>query len=74
MVGSIKAMMENISVGVVQYLREGNTLADFFTNLVFVFSSDFQYNNLEHMQTEGKTILMLDKLGTLNIRRSAQDS
>lgn len=40
-VNPIKAMMDNILVRVVHSLREGNTLADFFTNLVFDIVGDF---------------------------------
>lgn len=64
--------MENLSVRVVHSLREGNILADFFTNLVFDFADDFQSNCLEEVPVKGKAIINLDKKGTPNIRRTSK--
>lgn len=51
-VNSIRVLMDTISARVVHFLREGNTLAFYFTNLVFVFAGDFEFNNLEQNLVE----------------------
>lgn len=73
-VNSVRALMCNISVRVIHSFREGNALADFFTNLVFYFAGDFQFNYFGEIPTIGKRILNLDKAGTPHIRRSNQGS
>lgn len=44
-VNSIKRLCQVISVRVQHSLREGNVLANFFANLVFVFAGNFQINS-----------------------------
>ncbi|WMV08575.1 hypothetical protein MTR67_001960 [Solanum verrucosum] len=73
-VNSIRALMCNIPVRVIHIFKEGNTLADFFTNLVFDFAGDFQFNYFGEIPTTERMILNLDKAGTPHIRRSNQDS
>lgn len=51
-VNSIRALMCNISVRVIHSFREGNTLADFFTNLVFVLQVIFNLITLVKFQQQ----------------------
>lgn len=55
MVKSIKVLMETISVRVIHFFRESNTLVDFFTNLLFSFIGDFHFNNVEHVPEKRKS-------------------
>lgn len=41
--------MKSMSGIVIHYLRKGNMLADFLTNLVFICAGDFQYNKVEQL-------------------------
>lgn len=72
-VKSIKALIESISVMVIHFHREGNTLADFLANWVFTYAGEFHYNNVEQLPDKGKPICKFDKAGTINIRRLVQE-
>lgn len=66
-VSSIKSLMENILVRVVHSLRKGNTLVNFFINLVFDFTGNFEYNNIEQVLLEGRNIINFENVHTLMI-------
>ena len=72
-VNSMNLLRRSLSVRVQHSLREGNTLADYFANLVFVFAGDFQFNSLLEVPSEGRKIIILDKRGTPQIRRTISD-
>ncbi|KAH0635938.1 hypothetical protein KY290_036338 [Solanum tuberosum] len=67
-VNSIKRLMETMSVRVQHSLREGNTLADYFANLVFDFAGPVEYMNFLDVPSKGKKIINLDKLSLPNMR------
>lgn len=66
----IQSLRRNFLVRVQHSFREGNTLADYFANLVFDFAGEFQFNSFLEIPSEGRKILNLDKIGTPQIRRS----
>ncbi|XP_049352692.1 uncharacterized protein LOC125817186 [Solanum verrucosum] len=72
-VSIIRRLRSDISARVKPSFREGNTLADFFANLVFSFAGDFQIQNFQEIPSAGKKLLNLDKYGTTYIRRKIQD-
>jgi len=72
-VGIIKRLRRDISASVQHSLREGNTLTDFFANLVFSFACDFQFSHFQEIPSEGKKILNLENVGTPYIRRHIQE-
>jgi len=61
-----------MSVRVQHSLREGNTLADFFANLVFLFAGTYELRSLQEVPDIAKRIIILDKQSTpqLRIRQS----
>ncbi|WMV12279.1 hypothetical protein MTR67_005664 [Solanum verrucosum] len=63
-----------VSARVQHSLREGNTLADYFANLVFDFAGNYQLNSVQEVPNEGKKIIYMDKSGTPNIRRFLAES
>lgn len=65
--------MKTMSVRVIHPLKEGNTLAKFFPDLIFNFAGDFQFNNVEQVPNKGRAIIELDKSGTPTIRRIMQE-
>lgn len=69
-VNSIKELMRVITVRVVHSLREGNTLSDFFTNLVFDFTGEVHFNSFSEVPVVARRIINLDKAGTTQVRRS----
>lgn len=71
-VNSIRSLIKNMLVRVVHSLREGNTLANFSTNLVFDFVGDFEYRSLEQALVGERYIINMDNTGTPNIRRIIQ--
>lgn len=52
--------------------REGNKVAEYFTNLVFDFAGNFQFNSLQEVLRQGRRLKKIDKLSIPNIRRSAK--
>lgn len=50
-------------------LREGNTLADFFTYLVFSFAGDFLIQHYQDILRKDKFTLELDRQGIPQIKR-----
>lgn len=72
-VNDIRRLRGVVSARVKHSFREGNTLADFFTNLVFSFAGDFQINHFQDIPSEGRKLLNLDKQGTTYIRRQIQE-
>lgn len=66
----IKEVMVNKQVTVVHTFREGNSLTDFLANLVvnFAAAESIQFNYIEELPAQAKSILHLDKKGTPNIR------
>lgn len=70
-VNVINDLKVNTTIGVVHSRWEGNTLVELFTILVFGFAGNFQYNNLEQVPPEGKSIIMLHKINTPNTIRIA---
>lgn len=62
--------MNNFNVIVEHVIREGNTLADFMTNYVFIFISTSIFHYFSEMPSAGRRLLNLDKSHTpnLNIR------
>ncbi|WMV37316.1 hypothetical protein MTR67_030701 [Solanum verrucosum] len=72
-VNTVNELMRIVSARVQHSLREGNTLADFLTNLVFIFAGGFQYNQFQELPSEVKRIINLDKVGTPHIRRISTD-
>jgi len=74
-VNDIRRLRGVVSARVKHSFREGNTLADFFTNLVFSFAGDFQINHFRDIPStsKGRQLLNLDKQGTPYIRRQIQE-
>lgn len=52
--------MSDLTAIVVHSLREGNTLADYFTNMVLDFADDIQITNFEDIPVKGRRIIKLD--------------
>ncbi|WMV58370.1 hypothetical protein MTR67_051755 [Solanum verrucosum] len=75
-VNSINRLRNIISVRVQHSLMEGNTLADFFANLVFHFASTYEFNQFQEVPSEGKRIINLDKsnIPQLRIRQTSMAS
>lgn len=69
-----KSIDEHYIMRVVHSLWKGNTHADFFTNIIFYFAGNFQYNYLEHIPNTVRKILYSDKISTPYIRRSKRDT
>ncbi|KAK4721758.1 hypothetical protein R3W88_011991 [Solanum pinnatisectum] len=67
-VGSIHRIRDLISVRVQHFLREGNTLADFFANLIFNFAGTYEFKSNQDVPSEGRKIIMMDKGNTPYIR------
>lgn len=42
-------------------LREGNTIADYFTNLDFNFAGTFEFIHFQDISIAGKNIINIDK-------------
>jgi len=68
-VNSINCLRRSLSARVQHTFREGNTLADYFANLVFDFAGDYHFSHFQDIPMEGRRILNLDKSGTPHIRR-----
>lgn len=51
-----------MSAKVQHSFRKGNTLANYLTNLVFIFAGSFQFNHFQEMPSEGRRIINLDKM------------
>jgi len=73
-VNSINRIRNSISVRVQHSFREGNTLADFFANLVFVFAGNYEFNSFHEVPTTAKKIINLEKCNTPYIRIKQTDS
>ncbi|KAH0650163.1 hypothetical protein KY284_030075 [Solanum tuberosum] len=72
-VNSINCLRRSLSASVHHIFREGNTLTNYFANLVFDFVSDYQFIHFQDTPMEGWIILNLDKSGTPHIRRRLVD-
>lgn len=72
-VNSISYLRRSLSARVQHIFREGNTLADYFANLVFDLAGDYQFSHFQDIPMEGRRILNLDKSGTPHIRRRLVD-
>ncbi|KAK4724480.1 hypothetical protein R3W88_027259 [Solanum pinnatisectum] len=57
-----------MSVRVQHSLREGNTLADFFANLVFHFAGIYEFNQFQEVPSAGRRIINLDKPSSPQLR------
>lgn len=68
-VNSINYLRRSLSARVQHTFREGNTLVDYFANLVFDFAGDYHFSHFQDIPMEGRRILNLDKSGTPHIRR-----
>ncbi|WMV09401.1 hypothetical protein MTR67_002786 [Solanum verrucosum] len=68
----IKWLLTLITVSVQHSFREGNTLADYFTNLVFDFAGNYQFNNFQEVPSQGRRLINLDKHNNPNIRKSSK--
>lgn len=68
----INELGECLSTEVHHSFKEGNTLADYFANLIF-HAGDFYFNQYHDITNEGKAMLNMDKIGTPEIRRSITD-
>ncbi|XP_060210626.1 uncharacterized protein LOC132637573 [Lycium barbarum] len=74
LVDDIKRMMVDHTVSVEHIHRDGNGLADFFTNFVFGFAGSVQFHNFQELPSQAKRILNLEKRGIPNLRiRTIQD-
>lgn len=60
-VNFIRELMSQVTARVVHSLWEGNTLADYFANMVLDFAGDFQITNVEDIPAQGRRIIKLDK-------------
>lgn len=69
-VGNIKDLIRNRQVKVEHTVREGNQLADFFTNYNFLFvgTTVHKFNNFQEVPIQAKAIIQLEKSGIPNIR------
>ncbi|WMV41937.1 hypothetical protein MTR67_035322 [Solanum verrucosum] len=69
----IKMLMKDKEVTVEHTLREGNQLADFFTNDIFCFAGTqiLTYSNIQDIPREARGIINTEKakLPNLRIRR-----
>ncbi|MCD7459576.1 hypothetical protein HAX54_041345 [Datura stramonium] len=59
---------ENENVMVQHIYREGNTLADYFANLVVHFVGTVKYNTNQEVLAEGKKIIIMEKNQIPNLR------
>ncbi|KAK4716438.1 hypothetical protein R3W88_014776 [Solanum pinnatisectum] len=59
-VNSINRLRDLMSVRVQYSLRERNTLADFFSNLVFHFAGTYKFNLFQEVPSVGRRIINLD--------------
>ncbi|KAK4729456.1 hypothetical protein R3W88_022444 [Solanum pinnatisectum] len=57
-----------MSVRVQHSLREGNTLANYFANLIFDFTGTMEYKNFQKVPIKSKKIINHDKLSLANMR------
>ena len=64
----IQRLREGKQIGVAHVLREGNSLADFFTNLVFDFTGTMQFHNFQEVPSIGIKIINMEKTQTPKIR------
>lgn len=67
-VKTINRIRNGLSVRVQHSLREGNTLANFFANLVFSFAGTYEFSSIQEVPSAGKKIINLDKINTLSMR------
>lgn len=67
-VEKIRRVMENFNVIIHHIYREGNTLADFLTNLAFDFAGTAKFSNFSELPSAGRRILNLDKQQIPNLR------
>ncbi|WMV25103.1 hypothetical protein MTR67_023354 [Solanum verrucosum] len=69
----IRMLMKDKEVTVEHILREGNQLADFFTNHIFCFAGTqkLSYSNFQDIPSEARGIINTEKakLPSLRIRR-----
>jgi len=68
----IKGLLTLITTSVQHSFREGNTLVDYFTNLVFDFAGNYQFNSFQEVPNQGRRLINLDKHNIQNIRRSSK--
>lgn len=64
----IKGMKDHFNVIFQHVLQEGNTLANYFANLVFSFAGTIIFNSFTEVPSTGRRILNLDKSKTPNLR------
>lgn len=58
-----------VTAKVIHFLWLGNTLADYFNDVILNFACEFQIINFEDIPTYGRIISNLDKQGTPHIKR-----
>ncbi|XP_059315633.1 uncharacterized protein LOC132066321 [Lycium ferocissimum] len=64
----IRKMKAEFNVIIQHVYREGNTLADFLTNLAFDFAGTQSFNSFAELPSAGKKILNLDKHQVPNLK------
>lgn len=60
-VHAIEEMRRDKKVQICHVLREGNSLTDYFTNLVFDFAGDFIFHNFQEVLSTGRKIINSNK-------------
>ncbi|WMV26082.1 hypothetical protein MTR67_019467 [Solanum verrucosum] len=67
-VEAINKMRKNVPIQLKHTLREGNTRADFFANLVVNFAGTYLVENFQELPNEAKIILNMDMSSMPNFR------
>ncbi|WMV37272.1 hypothetical protein MTR67_030657 [Solanum verrucosum] len=67
-VNYINRMRTLMTTRVQHSLREGNTLADYFTNLAFNFAGTFVFKQFQDVPLVGRRIINTDKQGIPHLR------
>lgn len=67
-VNSINRLRTKMTVRVQHSLREENTLANYFANLVFLFTGTYEFNHFQQVPSTGKRIINTVKNGIPHLR------
>lgn len=67
-VNYINRLRNSMSVRIKHSLREGDTLANVFSNLVFLFGGTYEFRCIQEVPYTAKRITILDKQSTLQLR------
>lgn len=67
-VNFINVLRKSLSAKVQHFFWGGNTLANYFGNLVFIFVGDYHFNSILEIPTEEIVIFNMNRIDAVHIR------